>query len=267
MPNVSDTAVPQQSARRSNATKRLIQAAALASALIPLGAVAVEGVTIIGVVEVEGAPIRCTAEVGCSGQVGSYSAGISGTNLWKFFTDDNFTKLLYTLEISGTPDIDVNLEVFSDHVGVFSENYLIAFPNSECIPLIDNTTCVIFDVTASAAANWGEAGYYMEMRWFAEGDTGESLSKPADDGRNRIFKSKSGNTFDQVLRRPFRSDPFGRDGYEPDIDPIDPALGGRGDTFSRFIAGRADVADVPEPTTLWLLGTGLAATLYRRRRR
>ena len=43
MPNFSGTPVSDQVPRRSNTTKRLIQAAALASALIPLGAVAVEG--------------------------------------------------------------------------------------------------------------------------------------------------------------------------------------------------------------------------------
>jgi hypothetical protein len=85
------------------------------------------------------------------------------------------------------------------------------------------------------------------------------LNKPPDDGRNHIFRSEGNNIFNDVLETEL---------YEPEseVDPLDPALGGRGDVFSSFTAGRADV-NVPEPSTLLLLGTGLAAALYRRRRR
>jgi hypothetical protein len=254
MPNVSDIAVPQQSARRSNATKRLIQAAALASALIPLGAVAVEG-----------APINCvTSETsggsgGCFGQTGDYTAG-SGeqTYTWKFFTDDDLETLLYTFEIRGVPDSDFSLNVADEWVGIFSENYFIDFPNSACIPLLDDqTTCVIFNVFGEAA--WDDT-YYIEIRWFADPDVepGEVPNKPPDDGRNHIFRSPDGsNTFTDVLVTELYLP-------EDEANPADPALGGRGDDFSSFIAGRANV---PEPGTLLLFGTAAAATLLRRRRR
>jgi hypothetical protein len=243
MLNVTDT-TDRQDAKPSTARK-LIQAAALASMLVPLGAVTVDADT-----------INCTTGVGCSGVTGDYSSGLSGNNLWKFFTDGSFDTLLYTLEIEGIAGSDFSLDVEDRLVSVLNlEEFEIAFPDSECIPIFDEGTCVIFDVFAEGSATW-IGGYYMEMRWFAPPvDPGDSLMKPPDDGRNFIFRSENGFTFDDVLAEDNL--------YDPNIDPIDPALGGRGNNFSSFIAGRASV---PEPATLLLLGTGLATALYRRRK-
>jgi hypothetical protein len=242
MSNVSGIAAPGEHHAKSTTAKKLIQAAALASVLVPLGSVAVETAT-----------INCVVQSGCSG-TGSYSSGASGSNIWKFSSNDI---LLYTLLIEGTPDTTFSLDVEDRHVSVENfEEFNIAFPNSECIPFLDEDTCVIFDVLAEGTVDWNEDGYFMEMRWFApEVEPGESPQKPPDDGRNHIFKSANGFTFDEVLRE---SD------YDPDVDPVDPALGGRGDDFSSFLAGRADV---PEPGTLLLFGTGVVATCLRRRRR
>ena len=269
MPNISDTAVPPQSARRSNAAKRLIQAAALASALIPLGAVAVEAATINCITNEE----TGSGSGGCFAVSGVYtSGGGEQSNVWKFYDNYSFDinqevilgNLLYSFEITGTPDVTFSLNVSDEWVGIFSENYFIDFPNSQCIPLLDDeVNCVIFNVSSvyPTEADW-EDTYYIEIRWFADpfADPGDILNKPPADGRNHIFRSPEGtNTFTDVLATEL---------YDPELqaDPEDPALGGRGDTFSSFIAGRADVAQAPEPATLLLLGTGLAATLYRRRR-
>ena len=144
-------------------------------------------------------------------------------------------------------------------MGVFSEDYDIDFPDSQCTPLLDDqNNCVIFDVfTVAGLADWDDT-YYIEIRWFADplADPGDFLNKPPDDGRNHIFRAESGNFFDDVLDTEL---------YDPELqaDPDDPALGGRGSNFSSFIAGRATI---PEPSTLLLLGTGVAAALYRRRK-
>ena len=245
MPSV-DTSGQQPAA---STAKKLIQAAALASMLVPLGAVAADAAT-----------INCTVESNCSG-TGFYSSGVSGSNIWKFYTDASFDTLLYSLMIEGVAGSNFEVDVADRQVSVFNlEEFNI--PGAGCIPFLDesetdNDTCVIFDVTATPAATW-IGDYYIEMRWFAPpGEPGSSPLKPPDDGRNHIYRSDDGFNFIEQL---------GESEYDPELeaDPEDPALGGRGDSFSSFIAGRESV---PEPATLLLLGTGVAATLYRRRRR
>ena len=76
---------------------------------------------------------------------------------------------------------------------------------------------------------------------------GESVMKPPDDGLNHIFKSEDGFTFNEVLvglNVPKRS---GRTCYNPEIDPVDPGLGGKGTEFSSIMGGRAARSPNPPP--------------------
>ena len=236
--------------------RKLLQAAALATVLVPLASVAAEADV-----------ITCTADGGgCTGGQsggGAYSDGVFVSNIWKFFTDPNESStLLYTLMIEGTGGDDFTLfvsdrQISAENVEGFSST---AFPDLECIPLTgdeNDLTCVIFDVE-STGDSW-QPDYYAEIRWFApvEDEPGDSPLKPPADGRNHIFKSDNGFDFNEVLTG---------SQYLPEVlaDPNDPALGGRGNSFSSLMAGRATV---PEPGALLLFGTGAAAALLRRRRR
>lgn len=257
MPNSSDPAIPQQPARRSNATKRLIQAAALASTLIPLGSVPAES-----------AVINCVSQGGSGGTSSCASGGGPGvytpgsgssptaSNTWKFFTSGSFfpADLLYTVEIFGDPASTFTLNVYDV---VFSQTAvgaidLSAFPGAQCIPIFDANNCAYFNVQIlSGTPSWVDGLYTMVLTWFSNADP---VSQPPDNGTNRILKAEQGVAFTKSL---VDSE------YHPAPTPTDPALGGRGDTFSLFLP----TTNVPEPATLMLFGTAFAAALIRRRRR
>ena len=105
--------------------------------------------------------------------------------------------------------------------------------------------------------DWGEDGFYATISWFANSSP---LSQP-DDLVKYILQAKDefgGTDFSNMLTDT-SYDPA------PPTFPNDPALGGRGDSFSRF-GGFVQLNDVPEPATILLIGSGIAASLYRRRR-
>jgi hypothetical protein len=244
MSNLSDTNGSRSHGPR--AAKKLLQAAALAASLVPLGAVAAEPSIIV-----------CGSGI-CS-ENGSYSSGASGSNTWKF---EYGGATLYTLTIEGVAANSFSLNVQDRQVPVFTEgepDFVIPYPGAQCIPMANETTCVIFDIFENGEANWVD-GYYAEIRWFGPDD---SVMKPPDDGLNHIFKSEDGFTFNEVLVAEC-PETLGTNCYNPEIDPVDPGLGGKGTEFSSIMGGRAD--SVPEPATLSLLGVGVAAALHRRRK-
>lgn len=233
--------------------RRLARAAVLTALLLPLGAVTSDAAT-----------IACVTSFNAGGTCsGTGSAGTatfspeSGSNTWKFFRDFDQTTLAYTLEITGLPTSTFDLKV-NDFVFLQSNLAQVAdmslFPGTICLPIFsgnDGGFCARFDVSVVAGtANWVD-GYYMEMRWFVNSDPD---SQPPNDGNNHILQAPNRFLYTNTLADPF---------YDPQPVPNDPALGGKGDNFSGFLAVRTIV---PEPSVLVLLGTGVAAALCRRRR-
>ena len=106
MSNVADT---QTSPSNAGTAKKLIHAAALAAALVPLGSVLAHGATI-------SCFTTAGSGAGCDG-TGTYTPTGSGggdivSNTWKFF---NGSDLIYTFEIKGVPTSTFSLDV-SDFV-------------------------------------------------------------------------------------------------------------------------------------------------------
>ncbi|CAN5886835.1 hypothetical protein BH18ACI5_BH18ACI5_28370 [soil metagenome] len=240
-----------------------MQAAALASLLVPLGTVAVET-----------AQINCvtsqTSGGFCQGS-GVYSPGSGGSNsnTWKFFDSFNgttYTDLIYTVDITGTPTSTFSLNVrdFVTTQGSLGPA-LVNFPDAQCIPTFDAGQCGLFDVTQPfGPATWETTGptpgYFFTINWFFNPD--DLLSRPPDDGLNYILQAKNATGGTIFTNQLVDTE------YDPFPSPTDPALGGRGDSFSRFGAFRttSDPVPVPEPGTMLLVGTGLATALHRRRR-
>jgi PEP-CTERM motif len=223
--------------RKSSTVTKLVQAAALAAVLVPLGTVAIEG-----------SVIYC--DTNSSGScVGSFDSS-NTSNTWKFFDG---SQLLYTFSLSGgvTGSFSLGVDDF-----VVSQTFLedtgrmVNFPNAVCVPTRDPGQCGLFSVNGANGFNSGI--YDLEISWFSNADP---LSVPVN-----AFVLQAKNGFGGVFTNQL-TDGF----YDPNPTPTDPVVGGRGDAFSDF--GAFTENPIPEPASLLLLGSGLSALIYKRARR
>jgi hypothetical protein len=225
----------QAARKRSNSARKLVQAAALAAVLVPLGSVAIEGSTIY---------CDSNGSGGCSGTFTSADP----SNTWKF--TDAIDGLLYTFTLSGQVTTTFTLNV-DDFIVTQSaiQGLLGSFPDAVCVPTRDPGLCGLFRVNGDDGFDGGL--YDLTIAWFGNADP---LSVPPTAFVLQA-KNSGGGVFTNQLTDGF---------YDPLVTPDDPAVGGKGDSFSNF---GAFTTPVPEPASLLLLGSGLGAMLYKRSRR
>ena len=222
-------------------TSKLIQAAALAAVLVPLGSVAVETASITQL----------------------YSGGGGGI--------PPINNQLFDFHPSSPYELRLNFENLATNANFFvtvnnvpanqaSVNpRLGSFNGFLCVPIdptLPGAPCVDFDVRAPDPGPNTWTGFYdIFISWDANTDP----TFPNTPGnRIRILHNEGnipGNGFDSDITTP---------GSYSSV--LDPAIGGRDDNFQSFMVLQAPTP-VPEPATLLLVTTGVSGLLYRRRRK
>lgn len=237
--------------KRSSTTAKLIQAAALAAVLVPLGSVAVETST-----------INCTSSYsGCPGT-------FSPTNTSNDYDFGGFDYILTMQNVTGTFDVSIN--AVRGTQGFFAPR-MVNFPGYQCVDLMDPSTtatpCVDFGIFAPDPVQSGWKNYTFEIQW----DFDSNLLFPNSPG-NRITvlhdfgpRQKPGDT-DNIYDEDMCLNPLNvACTYFP--GPGDPSISSGDTDFQHMLVSLRPANAVPEPATLILLGSGVSAFLYRRRRR
>lgn len=147
-----------------------------------------------------------------------------------------------------------------------------AFPGYVCVPFANNgSDCVDFEVTApdpnpdTTVANTWSGFFHITVAWLENTD-GDFPNGPGN--RIKILHNKGsieGDDFDTDITEE-GSYVGGCIECTFSFSLDDPSIGGKDDNFQSFTVVQAPEA-IPEPATMFLLGSGLIGAIHQRRRR
>jgi hypothetical protein len=238
---------------------KLIQAAALVAALVPLGSIAMEG-----------ASISC----GFSGAGNMSSSGCAGGGSTQIFNFDQTASAADDYKVILTflgMDNPFNMTV-TDHTlshTAFLAREGLAAGTYDCVNMVSPTLgdpCREFEFESNNGIQWD--GYTFEFVWDYDSENSgfPNGTDPVGDapGAIRVVQNKGLSqlgafTIDMCLEA-MTNDDFTPCSYQA-VSTGDPRIGSGNTDFSTAV-----VASVPEPSSLILLCAG-AGVLYRRRRR
>jgi len=252
-----------------------LQAAALAALILPLAATAANASTITCAY---GGGITPCGVTGGGGGVSS-GTGIGSTAFFNFDGDNNGT-LDYRAElafddVNGPFSVSITDTITSQ--AALGPRFATSFPDAVCVPIFDGVNgCVEFHIVAPAPGptTWTSAGprgnpatigFNFTISWFVNTD------QPGDATHIRVLHDTGGtdSQYDIDITTPGsyvgpQTAGCGSICLLTDGDD-DPGIGSRDNNFQNFTVVRTPTA-VPEPASLLLIGSGVSALIYRKRR-
>jgi hypothetical protein len=257
-PAVEANAGPSlKTVRKSSTAAKLVQAAALAAVLVPLGSIAVETTT-------------CHFYASGTG-TSNCATGPEGGLLFNF-TDTTYQAELKFVNNNGSENLfgDFNVSILDNPntYGEITDRFRDHFPTFQPVPIGSNSGAPFINFEVHAPDTWrsegprgtaAAAGYNLWIYWLANTDP----LFPSPSVLHDTGELVQDGQFDLDITRLYTS-------CGPLDACFDPAAGGRDDMFFDFTLADDNgvaIGAVPEPATMLLLGTGVGGLLYRRRQR
>jgi hypothetical protein len=225
--NPMETTSGLKTRKKASTAVRLLQVAALAAVMVPLGSVEAEATS-----------------------MSFSSAQTSETYTFPdFVAGDAFDFILSFNQVFDPPSHPFSVDVTA------STTLAQAVPaGSVCVPLAGPGECVDFNASTTAVKGTDFDFYTVSIHWTFPTDS----TFPNTGGHQvELLESHAGGPFLNITI------PGSYFPGCPDELCIDPGISGTSDSFSDYTV----VDAVPEPATFALLGSGLAGLLMRSRRR
>jgi hypothetical protein len=236
----------RKASKRSSTAVKLIQAAALASVLVPLGSVSVETTT-------------CTLRFSGGFSGAGCSNGSSGRTRFNFAGAPFYFELRLDHR---QHDVSVTVDDLAISQADFQARLPAFLPGYTCLQIdTGNQNCENFQVTVEPPGTNSWLNWNGMIHWNSPTGLDPGLVRMLHEKGDRSAgeppeTTTEDNTYDEDMCLVFGC-----------VFNPDPSISSDDQDFEQLIAALAPSSAVPEPASVILLGTGVSAFLYGRRRK